>query len=55
MYEYEISGRYEEGDETKYFYYVIRATNEREAMCIACGKILMDAENPIKLTAIHYD
>lgn len=55
MYEYEISGRYEDGNESKYFCYLIQATNEREAMCIACGKILMGAENPIKLIAIHYD
>lgn len=55
MHEYEISGRYEEGDATKYFYYLIRAVNEREAMCIACGMVLMNAEKPVKLTAIHYD
>ena len=55
MHEYEISGRYEECNESKYFCYLIQATNEREAMCIACGRILMDSENPIKLTAIHYD
>lgn len=55
MYEYTISGRYEDDNESKYFCYLIKATNEREAMYIACGRILMSAENPIKLTDIHYD
>ena len=55
MYEYTISGRYEDGNESKYFCYLIQATNEREAMCIAYGRILMDAEKRIKMIAIHYD
>lgn len=55
MYEYNISGYFREGEEIKHFNMDIEARNEQEAMQIACGRIVMAAEAPVKLECIHYE
>lgn len=55
LHKYEISGWYIEGEVRKPFNYVIEAPDNLDAMQIACGRVLVNAEEPITLDCIHYE
>lgn len=55
LYKYEISGWYFEGELRKPFSFVIEAPHNIAAMEMACGRVLVNAEEPITLDCIHYE
>lgn len=55
MYDYNISGYYFEGETRKRFDFDINAKDNIVAMEIALGRILLKAEEPVKLDVIHYE